>query len=427
MVTENSQNKNSPPSWVQTGELESDTVYYGVGQSSISQEEADNDARLRFAQYVEVSVHSIAVQQIAENKERLEENYSYESLVSTNMNLRGVKISQRYMSEDSSYYSLINYGKAEYHALVTREIQVSLEADIRKQQLGHQASEALRADSLRHKLKMDSLALGRKQAVIDSLDRVLQMEESRQRQEQDRFNLIKNRHAAFLGIKPHHQLIDVPSAGIPNSWVYFSGRWNPDTGDIRQLKAGLSLWLLNAEANIWANRSLIDQGDISLKLQVLPERGEIYPVSLAFGWTAYIEAFRSPIDFREDPVLANLIDIFWNELGYSTDAPIHYSKSTFFVTSTVGLPQINNHISLFLDKRRISLANIWYPFPRNMGDAISIINQVDLIRSRAYRNRFDDAIQWQIGLRLIAISDRFTTMLSYEDHEVWMLNFEFEL
>jgi hypothetical protein len=68
------------PQWVKTGELTSDTLYYGIGKSSESQEAADNDARLSFAQHVEVSVQSIATQQIEENKDRLEENYSYESL-----------------------------------------------------------------------------------------------------------------------------------------------------------------------------------------------------------------------------------------------------------------------------------------------------------------------------------------------------------
>lgn len=98
----------------------------------------------------------------------------------------------------------------------------------------------------------------------------------------------------------------------------------------------------------------------------------------------------------------------------------------FFVTGTVGIPQIDNHLSVYVDKRRVSLANIWYPFPRNMGDAISIINQFDYISSGPYRNRFDDQLQWQLGLRLIAVADRFATMISYEDHEVWMLNFEFQ-
>jgi len=96
------------------------------------------------------------------------------------------------------------------------------------------------------------------------------------------------------------------------------------------------------------------------------------------------------------------------------------------VTSTLGIPQVNSHFSMYLDKRRVSLAGIWYPFPRGMGDAISIINQFDLMRSEDYRNRFDDAFQWQFGLRLIAIQDRFATMVSYEDHELWMLNFELQ-
>ncbi|MCF7824475.1 MAG: LPP20 family lipoprotein [Candidatus Marinimicrobia bacterium] len=417
--------KTSPatPKWVLTGELESDTVYYGIGKSSKSQDEADDDARLRFAQHVEVSVQSIAVEQIAENKDRLDENYSYESLVSTKMNLRGVKIAERYVGSDSSFYSLIKYGKSEYHALVTREIQASLEADIRKQELAHQAQETLRADSLRHKIRMDSLALGRKQAVIDSLDRILQMEQSRQRQEQERIDLIKRRHADFLEIEPRYELIDVPSASIPDSWVHLSTRWNPESSHFRQIKTGVSLWLMSLETNLWATKSVINQGDISLKLQVLPMRGELYPMSLALGWISFISQFdaENEIDLEDDGHFSSFWENLDNEINEHNSA-----QSSFFVTSTLGIPQINSHASFYIDKRKISLANIWYPFPRNMGDAISIINQLDVLRSKAYRNRFNDAVQWQIGLRLIAIENRFATMIAYEDHEFWMLNFEFQ-
>ena len=410
------------PQWVRTGEITSDTLYYGIGKSSESQDAADNDARLRFAQYVETRVQSIATQQIAENKDRLEENYNYASLVSTNINLRSVSITERYLSADSTFYSLIRFGKAAYHRLVTQEIQVSLEASIRKQELAHQATEALRADSLRHKITMDSLALGRKQAVIDSLDHILQMDEAKLRQEQDRVDLLKSQHAAFLKIKPRYQLIDVPTAATPKSWLYASGRWDPNTEDIRQLKAGISLWLISAEANVWATESVIDQTDLMLKLQLLPERGDIYTVSLAFGWANYLETFSQPNRERlRDNGYKSFIRILEDELKDPAA-----QNASFFVTGTVGLPQINNHVSVYVDKRRVSLANIWYPFPRNMGDAISIINQIDYISSEHYRNRFHDELQWQLGLRLIAIADRFATMISYEDHEVWMLNFEFQ-
>ena len=117
--------QNAAPEWVTSEEIQSDQFYYGIGKSAESSDAADDDARLRFAQYVEVSVQSIASQQIAENKDRLEENYNYESLVSTNMNLRSVKISERYFLDESMYYSLIKYDKSEYHKLVTQEIQIS--------------------------------------------------------------------------------------------------------------------------------------------------------------------------------------------------------------------------------------------------------------------------------------------------------------
>ncbi len=413
---------NGVPRWVLEDEIRGDAVYYGIGKSTKSIDEADNDARLRFSQFVEVSVKSIATQQIEENKDRLVENYSYESLVSTNMKLRSVKISERYMTSDSIYHSLIKYGKSEYHKLVTDEIKISLETDIRKQELAHQATEALHADSLRHKLTMDSLALGRKQAVIDSLDHILKMEESRIRQEQERIDLIKSRFAAFLKLKPRFLMIDVPSASTPRTWIHSSGRWDPNTGHMRQVKLGTSLWLFTAEAGIWGVESLANQADLSIKLEVLPPSGDIYPVQLALGYIKYVTAteggyfdLRKPGDYGS---LSPLQTAEWR------DSPIQ--GTSFFAVGTVGVPTINSHINIYLDNRMVSLGSIWYPFPRNMGDAISIINQIDYIKDESYQNRFGDPLQWQIGLRLIAISDRFATMVSYEDHEAWMLNFEFQ-
>ena len=411
------------PQWVKTGELTSDTLYYGIGKSSESQEAADNDARLSFAQHVEVSVQSIATQQIEENKDRLEENYSYESLVSTNMNLRSIKISDRYVSTDSTFYSLIRYGKSSYHHLVTQEIQISLKANIRQQELEHQATEALRADSLRHKITMDSLVLARKQAVIDSLDHILKMDETRLRQEHDRVDLIKNRHAAFLKLKPHHILVDVPSAKTPNTWFQASGRWDFDKNHIRQLSLGASLWLITAEANTWGTASMANQADISVRLEVLPSQGDLYPVQLALGYTSYVSAWDDDAAFNlKRPSEFIGLDDHKLELWQQSDD----QGKSFLVVGGVGIPQFNTHISAYWDKRKFSLASIWYPFPRNMGDAISIINQFDLIQDDNFKNRWGDSFQWQFGLRLIAVSDRFATMISYEDHEVWMLNFEFQ-
>ncbi len=415
--------QSGPPSWVINEEIASDQFYYGIGKSTESFDASDDDARLRFAQYVEVSVQSIATQQIAENRDRLEENYSYESLVSTEMNLRSVRITERYMTDDSTFYSLIKYNKSDYHQLVTQEIQISLETDIRKQELTHQAAEALSADSLRHKLMMDSLALSRKQAVIDSLDHILKMEKERQRQDQVRIDLIKRQFAAFLKIKPYHQIIDVPSAITPDTWVFVSGRWNPENKHVRQLSVGASMWLFTVEASLWAQKSMVDQGDLSVKLEVLPQRGDVYPVSLALGYTEYVTRYsqRARLDLRDFNTFQTLASFSQGEL-----ADPENRESTFFGIGTLGIPQVNTHLSLYYDKRKMSLSSIWYPFPRNLSDAISILNQIEYVFNDNYFNRFGDVLQWQFGLRLMAVPDRFTTMISYEDHEVWRLNFEFQ-
>lgn len=411
------------PRWVRLGDLQSDTMYYGIGKSSVSQDEADDDARRRFAQHVEVSVRSIATQQISEKRDRLEENYNYESLVSTNVNLRGVSITKRFMAADSIFYALIAYSKSDYHDLVTREIQVSLAAEIRKRELAHQAREAMRADSLRHKIRMDSLELARKQAVIDSLDQILAMEQRRQSQEYERRELIKSRYAAFLSLRPYYKTIDVPASGTPETWVQLSGRWTPQVDRVRDLNLGVSIWLFSLDGQVFTDAEEVTHGDMSLKLQVLPMRGELYPVSLSLGWLQYFGGFapENQIRFSENLGIGTIISRISNE--FSNPSQPH---SSFLMAATIGIPQINSHASFYLDKRLLSVANTWYPFPKNLGNAIAVINQMDIINSTQYRNRFDDRFQWQIGIRLIAVQNRFATLLSFEDHELWRLNFEFQ-
>ncbi|MCF7807696.1 MAG: hypothetical protein K9M49_00730 [Candidatus Marinimicrobia bacterium] len=414
---------NGVPTWVVDGAIYSDTIYYGIGRSFVSQDAADDDARLRFAQHVEVSVQSIAIQKVKENKERLTDEYSFESLVSTNMNLSGVLITERYVSPDSTFHSLISYGRSEYHRMVTREIEITLETDIRQQVLAHKAKEAMRADSLRHKIKMDSLALSRKQAVIDSLDRILAMEEREQQQKEERIQLLKHRYASFLKIKPRYLLIDAPTASTPDSWFNMSGRWNPENSQTSEVTAGLSIWLLSMQASLQAHSNFINQGEFVAKLEVLPTVGEIYPINLALGWVQYYEIFAPENQIRLDET--GLFNDMISHLRDEMQDP-YAPGSSFFGVVTMGYPTLNSQFSFYMEKRKISLGAIWYPFPRHLGDAISVINQVDMISAKGFRNRFNDTFQWQVGLRLIAIQDRFATMITYEDHECWRLNFEFQ-
>ena len=413
-----------PPDWYSTGRILADTVYYGIGHSDISQTDADDQARLEFAKMVEVKVNSIARQAVTENAERLTEEYSFESLVSTDMSLRGLEITERFTSGDDQFHSLLLYGKSHYHQLLTDEIRVQLEEDIKRQQLRMSAEQTLRADSLRHKLVMDSLVLAKEQARVDSLQKILDMERALVEQQQEERRILGERYSDFLELKPYYRGIDGYTAALAAGYGDIAVRWNPKTNNLREFRLGSSISIVGLEGALWFDDFILQHSEISFKLLALPPRGEIYKVSLMLGITGYASNIQNfvVIDLQDSPSISDGISTL-------TDPDVADKpelKSSFLVAASLGIPQYNMHLSLYGDKRRITLTDTWFPFVHNLGDALSLVAQVDYFLDDEFANRFEDRIEGQIGLRVIAIEDRFATILAYEDNEWWRLTFELQ-
>ncbi len=412
------------PEWVQLGEVENDTMYWGIGVSSLSQLDADDQARLAFAQMVEVNVSSIARQAFEENQDQLSETYSYETLVSTDLSLRGILITEQYESADSTFYSLIQYGKTSYHELVTQEIKVRLRSEIERSKALLTAQEALRADSLQHKITMDSLALAREQAILDSIQKELDMEAEAVRQAEEHMEIMKRKHADFLDLTPHHRGVDAPTAGLQDGYGEVMVRWNTMNQNFREIRLGGALSVIGIDLGLTMNEFELDKGEISGRVQVLPPRGELYRISLVLGWTGYIRDGRSlEWDLTDLSSYQENID----KLGANDDDLEEDVGSSFLAAGSFGIPQTNMHVSLYADKRRIAFTNVWYPFVRNLGDAISLVTQIEYHIDELYRNRFGDELEFQGGIRFTAIPGRFSTLIAYEDNEWWRLTFEIQI
>ncbi len=410
------------PDWVTTGRISSDTVYYGIGQSNLSQLDADDRARLEFARMVETKVNSMARQAVTENANRLTEEYTFESLVTTDLSLRGIKITERYSPDSLTFFSLLRYGKTEYQQLLTQEISTQLEADIQRQQLRMAATQTLMADSLRHKQIMDSLALAQEQTRVDSLQHILDMERARVEQSREARRILQDRYEDFLEIIPYYRSIDGLSASLPPSYGDLGVRWNPSSGNIREIRLGSAFSIVGFGGKAVFNDFVLSRVEANLKLLVLPPRGEIYRFSFLLGAVTYASTIAESIwlDLQDPTTIGDALST-WTDPAVDGKPTFH---SSFLVAATLGLPQVNSHLGLQADQRRIALTNTWYPFVHNLGEALSLVTQLDYILDEAYRNHFGDAVEAQIGIRFIAIENRFATLLAYEDHEWWRLSFD---
>jgi len=412
------------PAWARSGMVEIDTVYYGIGQSTISQADADDLARLEFGKMVEVRVNSLARQMVMENQEQLVEAYSYEALVSTDLSLRGIEITERFTPDSVTYYSLIQYGKAAYQRLVTQELTLQLTEDIERQKARLAAQQTLRADSLQHKLIMDSLALAKEQARVDSAQRVLDMQRAAVEQKREARRILQEKYADFLALRLYHRGIEGYTAALPAGYGDLAVRWNPDNSNVREIHAGGSFSILGIETALWLNEFIVENAELSGRLQILPPRGDIFKVSLLFGYVGYLGAVDEvlAIDLSDSESLSDGLDAIQDPDG----ALRQHMDGSFLIGSNLGIPQYNMHLALYGDKRRITFTDTWFPFVHSLGDAISLVFQIDYFMDEHFQNRFGDEIEGQAGIRLIAIEDRFATLLSYEDHEWWRLTFELQ-
>jgi len=109
-----SQEKTDAPYWVIEFKPENtDDYYYGVGLSDSSSELADNDAYLKLAKMIKVSVKSEEKRTIIENILGIFDFWSQSSSVKTDEELSGIPISERY-KDSAIYFSLIRIQKAKY-------------------------------------------------------------------------------------------------------------------------------------------------------------------------------------------------------------------------------------------------------------------------------------------------------------------------
>ncbi len=455
-----SQEKTDAPYWVIEFKPENtDDYYYGVGLSDSSSELADNDAYLKLAKMIKVSVKSEEKRTIIENILGIFDFWSQSSSVKTDEELSGIPISERY-KDSAIYFSLIRIQKAKYVELkkqaiiadaALNEVKIKsdatlekatliTEADLMKTKMETEATVQDTQERLKRKKeaakqakraqkKLDKL---RKSAnnpppetsspAYSSQDRAIarraELEAARDRAEAEelkRQNIARraayrqqkkaNRasdHREFTNISPPRDLITFTNAQLIKKSHQVSLGVGIDPFTLENVSYSYHLWYTEVSLKLEAVDNQLEWQEAAIKLQVLPLIGGYYRTSIGIGAVEYLSQISE------------------------TNSELWRPKYSPFLTGNIAIPHLlNSYFSFYGDYRKISLGLNSFLFFKGARDRFNLVTQVDIITDENYLNRFGEDVIFSAGLQFKTM-DALNTTLSYEDHKIFVLRFGYE-
>jgi len=383
------------PDWVrlvQLGKTLPDTLdsYFGIGASTLSQADADARAREEFAFNIEARVQNVISRSVQETDNVLKDEYSASAKVSSDVVLRGIRVSARYEDRDVKlFYALIQIQKSVFDTLLVTEIR----RDLERKKAENKIKEAQRAEDLRS--RQAELDLARKE------------QETREQE----IELERKQYEDFLKLSPPEQVIDLRNGEIARNGCTLALKAGLTPFEIQSAFAVLALSRFELSANTYFQSDKVLKGgaDImtrqqaALKVQLLDQAGQFYKASLAFGVVGYANAARFS--------------------AFDSVKPTY----SVFVSGDVGLPTfLYSFASFNVDGRKISFGVNSFPMPGYLKDAVSVLFQVDYVWNKDWRDRFSDPLLFQSGVRFRA-SEAFSTSFTYEGHEFLVFTVEMGL
>ena len=356
--------------------------YYGIGTSKKSQSEADIKAREEFAISVEVKVKSIFEEEIKEKNRRVFEFSRYSLSELTEISIKGITVTERYEDlRKRTYYSLIKIRKDEYNRIKYGEIKRELERqqmELQRQMLSHQIEEQAAREKTRHWWELWEIK------KEEFLRKKVYYREFLQNQPPGKVITLRN---GQLSSRTHELSFGIGIVPVSISSLYYAYRF----------------WQLELILNMGFRDNQLQQQDLSLKFQLLPNTGEFYKTSISFGFVEYVGSI-SEMDLKEvqpkySPFIAGNITV-----------PIWY----------------NSYISFYGDFKKVSLGINNFIFYENLKDKVSFLFQIDFILAEDFRNRFVDPVLFQIGLRFKTFRN-ISSSLTYEDHELFVFSVDISI
>jgi len=382
------------PYWVEKLTIHTpDNYYFGIGYGD-SQVKADNRARVAFSQNVRVTVQSITESYLSENGQKLRDEFKEQAKITSNMDLRGISITDRWVDPPQrTVYSLIKYSKEKYREIFKNELAAAIE----KLKAQNKAKEKEELEKQRHAKKMTELEIKEKQQK-DELER----EKRRARKEHERH--IFATRGGFIRMGAPVKMLDIKNGEIGEKpqEVSFSAAISPI--DLARAEYAFYWKYFGFYLSIAKRINTIDFQESALKVQVLKNEQGLYHTSLALG----INQFAHDVE--------NFKQVDTKQWGFS-----------LFLAGDISIPQLYLYASLFADKRKLAMGLNYFPFFDLFKGKLELIMQNELIYDPEYRNRFNDQFYFQPGIRFAVEPGFFYTTISYEKNKFITFTFDFKL
>lgn len=391
---------------------DADHYYYGIGKSKKSQQDADARARKEFGLSVKVKVTSVFEEEIWEKDRRFKEFASFSSKQISDICLRGITIAEKHQEskvdiifkipiKKTYYFSLIKVEKNKYENLVKEGIrqEIKIKEEEYKRDI---ALKKIKEEKQRQELIIEKSKYERKKREEElkkakkesKLKQKIQTFKRKSKIFYETHKLYRN----FLDDTPPVKVITSRTGAV----IPHSHRLETKTGiapiTIESLFYAYHIWLLEFSNQINFCDNKIEDQQFNLKLQILPHTGKIWKTSVSFGYLEYLNSLDT----------LNKIDIQQLEPNFSPFLAMNFTIPSFHYT----------YLSLYGDARKISAGINNYTLYRHFKKKVCFLLQIDYIFDKKYRNRYNDSILFQGGIRFKPTS-KIDFTLAFEDHEIF--------
>ena len=409
------------PKWLQRymegqGIENASNYYYGIGESKKSGEDADARARKEFALSVEVRVKSVLEDEIQQKGRKLKEYTKYRSKQISDLSLRGITITERWYEysertvlkvpiKKTCYFSMIKIEKDKYERLVSDEIDRDLnikekeyEEEIalkRLKERKHREELQLKESEHERKKRKDQLKLDKKEHESEIKKDSFRQKLGNIKRRTEELYRQKRLFRDFLNDAPPSKVITMRNGEIINGKHEIDAGMGISPVTFESIFYGYRLGILeiSSEFNLLNNK--FDRQDLFLKIQLLPNTGELWKTSLSFGFVEYLSSI------------------------HKTDFKKLKPKYSPFLSTNVTVPTFYySYFSFYGDARKISFGINNYSLYKHFADKICFLFQIDYVYDKSFRNRFNDPVLFQASVRFRATQNLAFT-LAYEKHEIF--------
>ena len=205
----------------------------------------------------------------------------------------------------------------------------------------------------------------------------------------------ENFYRDFLNDIPPHRIISMRNGELITTRHELYTKIGITPFSFENISYGYRLWLLEFDMDVYWDMNKFNSQDFYVRLQMLPNRGNFWKTSIAFGYVEYLHSL--------------------NNIQIKKVRPGH---SPFLAMNLTLAPMYHSYLSVYGDFRKISLGLSNYAFYRHLNNNISFLLQIDFIMNEKFRNRYNDPVMFQVGVWFKPIENLNFT-LAYEKHKVF--------